>query len=113
MDGSDYMDLNPEHRAFAEEERRRERERAKKRPVSSPAEEFGELQRLVDSLYEDAETVERVDLVVAAETDDLDEDLLEIVRLLPAGRYKREVLADQLNSIITAHGWALVYGTIE
>ena len=107
------MQLNPAHRAQARAEAKREAERAKKRPVSSPADEFGELQRLIDSLYEHDELVDRVDVVVAAETDDLDEDLLEVVRLLPAGRYKRPVLADQLNSIITAHGWALVYGTIE
>ena len=48
-----------------------------------------------------------------AEVDDLPEDLIEVVELLPAGRYKRARLCDQLNSIITAHGWAYVYGTVE
>ena len=48
-----------------------------------------------------------------AEIDDLSDDLREVVNLLPAGRYKRGRLCDQLNSIITAHGWGFVYGTVE
>ena len=35
------------------------------------------------------------------------------VNLLPPGSYTRLRLCDQLNSIITAHGWAHVYGTVE
>ena len=38
---------------------------------------------------------------------------MEVVGLLPAGSYKRARLCDQLNSIITAHGWAFLYGTVE
>lgn len=83
------------------------------RPAGSPAEEYGELQHLVDALYEHDERVSRLDVIVRAETDDLGEDLLEIVYLLPAGTYKRGRLCDQLNSIVTAHGWGLVYGTVE
>ena len=54
-----------------------------------------------------------MDVLVRAEVDDLGDDLMEIVRLLPGGTYKRYRLCDQLNSIITAHGWAYLYGTVE
>ena len=77
------------------------------------AAEYGELQRLVDALYATAETVSSVDVVVRAEMDDLAPDLIEVVELLPAGNYKRGRLCDQLNSIITAHGWGYIYGTVE
>lgn len=77
------------------------------------AEEYGELQRLVDALYATEETVSSVDVVVRAEMDDLAPDLVEVVELLPAGNYKRGRLCDQLNSIITAHGWGYIYGTVE
>ncbi|HIU24418.1 hypothetical protein [Olsenella sp. Marseille-QA0557] len=77
------------------------------------AEEYGELQRLVDALYATEETVSSVDVVVRAEMDDLAPDLIEVVELLPAGNYKRGRLCDQLNSIITAHGWGYIYGTVE
>ncbi len=82
---------------------------------SRPAEEFGELQGLVDDLYADCPggAVARMDVLVRAEVNDLADDLLEIVELLPAGTYKRARLCDQLNSIITAHGWAYLYGTVE
>ena len=81
----------------------------------SPAGEYGELQRLVDALYavNPSKAVSRMDVLVRAEVDDLGEDLLEVVRLLPGGSYKRYRLCDQLNSIITAHGWAYLYGTVE
>ena len=91
------------------------RRRAASPSGSSPAEEYGDLQRLVDELYEHgpSQSVSRMDVIVRAEVDDLSEDLIEVVSLLPAGSYKRATLCDQLNSIITAHGWALVYGTVE
>ncbi len=82
---------------------------------SRPAPEYGELQKLVDELYAHgpSQAVSRMDVIVRAEVDDLPEDLVEVVELLPAGSYKRSRLCDQLNSIITAHGWAYVYGTVE
>ncbi len=82
---------------------------------SHPAEEYGELQQLVDDLYEvnPSQAVRRVDVLVRAEVNDLSPDLMEVVELLPAGSYKRYRLCDQLNSIITAHGWAYLYGTVE
>ncbi|MDO4805813.1 MAG: hypothetical protein Q4A07_01055 [Coriobacteriales bacterium] len=82
---------------------------------SHPADEFGELQHLVDDLYKvnPSQAVKRVDVLVRAEVNDLSDDLMEVVNLLPAGSYKRYRLCEQLNSIITAHGWAYLYGTVE
>ena len=77
------------------------------------AEGFGELQGLVDALYATHEVVDRLDLVMQAEVLDLDPDLLEIVNLLPPGRYERQRLCDQLNSALAAHGWGGIYGTVE
>lgn len=81
----------------------------------SPSDEYGELQRLVDALYavNPSRAVSRMDVIVRAEVDDLGEDLMEVVELLPGGSYRRRRLCDQLNSIITAHGWAYLYGTVE
>ena len=83
---------------------------------SSPAAAYGELQQTIDALFREvgpSGSVTRMDLLVRAEVDDLDDDLMEVCELLPAGSYKRGRLCDQLNSIITAHGWAYVYGTVE
>ena len=82
---------------------------------SQPSDEYGELQRLVDDLYKvnPSKAIPRVDVLVRAEVNDLSDDLLEVVNLLPAGVYKRYRLCDQLNSIVTAHGWAYLYGTVE
>lgn len=82
---------------------------------SRPATEYGELQQLVDYLYETAPTgrVSRMDVLVRAEVMDLSDDLMEVCLLLPAGTYRRARLCDQLNSIITAHGWGYLYGTVE
>ena len=83
---------------------------------SFPAPDFGELQDLVDALYREvgpSGSVSRMDVIMRAEIDDLSNDLREIIDLLPSGNYKRLRLCDQLNSIITAHGWGYVYGTVE
>lgn len=82
---------------------------------SRPSEDFGELQQLVDDLYAQrpAGLVSRMDVLVRAEVNDLPPDLMEVVELLPAGTYKRGRLCDQLNSIIGAHGWGYLYGTVE
>ena len=77
------------------------------------AEEFGDLQRLVDGLFYDRHAVDRLDLIVQAEILDLAPDLMEIVNLLPPGYYDRQSLCDQLNSALAAHGWGAVYGTVE
>ena len=81
-----------------------------------PSESFGALQAVVDDLFEDKPRtfeVRRLDVVVAAESGDLPDDLQEIVNLLPPGSYTRERLCDQLNSAIGGHAWGQVYGTVE
>lgn len=80
---------------------------------SFQAEEFGDLQRLVDGMFIGRETIDRLDLVVQAEILDLGDDLMEIVTLLPPGVYDRQRLCDQLNSALAAHGWGGTYGTVE
>lgn len=77
------------------------------------ADEQFELQHLVDRLFLQTDVVSKVDVVVQAKADDLGDDLLEVVSLLPGGTYKRARLCDQLNSIVTAHGWGLTVGTVE
>ncbi len=72
---------------------------------SFQAEEFGDLQRLVDGLFYDRRAIDRLDLIVQAEILDLAPDLMEIVNLLPPGYYDRQSLCDQLNSALAAHGW--------
>ena len=81
------------------------------------SEHFGALQKVVDSLYADAESskhvVSRLDAVLAAEAADLPAELLEVVELLPPGKYTRQRLCDQLNSSIGGDAWGQVYGTVE
>ena len=77
------------------------------------AEEFGDLQRLVDGLFIGRKAIDRLDIVVQAEILDLAPDLLEIVNLLPPGVYNRQRLCDQMNSALAAHGWGSTYGTVE
>lgn len=77
------------------------------------AEEFGDLQRLVDGLFTGRTSVDRLDLIVQAEIMDLAPDLLEIVNLVPPGTYDRQRLCDQINSALAAHGWGATYGTVE
>lgn len=57
--------------------------------------------------------VRRLDVILAAESADLPDDLREIVNLLPPGDYTRRRLCDQLNSAIVGHAWGQVYGTVE
>lgn len=82
---------------------------------SNPSDEYGELQKLVEDLYRvnPSQAIPRIDVLVRAEMNDLSDDLMEVINLLPAGTYKRYRLCDQLNSILTAHGWAYLYGTVE
>ena len=81
-----------------------------------PSPSFGALQAIVDELYEGKPrdfAVRRLDVVIAAETNDLPDDLVEIVNLLPPGSFTRQRLCDQLNSSIGGHAWGLVYGTVQ
>ena len=83
-------------------------------PINARSEHYGELQRFVDELFVGhARSVRRVDVLVQAEGDDLDDDLLEIVRLLPPGSYTRTQLATQINSTLAAHGWGRTYGIVS
>ena len=77
------------------------------------SEDYGVLQRVVSTLFEDEEFVRRLDVVILAESYDLPADLMEIVELLPPGTYSRRSLCDQLNSSIAGHAWGQVYGTVE
>lgn len=81
---------------------------------STPSEDYGELQKLVDELFQESPDghVKRVDLVVRAEINDFSDELMEVVNLLPSGSYSRSRMCDQLNSIITAHGWGYLLGTL-
>lgn len=78
------------------------------------APEYGALQELIDSLFTGAkdQTVRRLDVVVAAESNNLPDELREIVSLLPPGAYTRPRLCDQLNSSLGGHAWGQVFGTV-
>ncbi len=79
------------------------------------SESYGVLQRLVNEVFEDCGQgcVTKMDIVCRASIDDLDAASLEVVDLLPSGTYTRVRLCDQMNSIITAHGWGYTLGTVE
>jgi len=72
------------------------------------------LQRFLDNLFRDRKRVSRLDVIIRAETLDLDSELLPIIENLPSGStYTRQRLADQLNSAIVGHGWSRRFGTVE
>ena len=81
----------------------------------TPSSHFGALQTVVDELFDgkpDEYSVRRLDVVIAAESSDLPDELLELVNLLPPGTYSRKRLCTQLNSSIGGHAWGQVYGTV-
>ena len=82
-------------------------------PYIANSDEYGELQRFVDSLYYSEHYVDNVDVQVKAEMLDLSDDLMEVISMLPSGVYERARLADQFNSALAAHGWAQRFGTVE
>ncbi len=78
------------------------------------SEHYGQLQRVIDYVFVDGRKfVRRLDVVVAAESFDLPDDLNEIIALLPPSTFTRQRLCDQLNSAIGGHAWGQVYGTVE
>lgn len=81
------------------------------------SEDYGELQHLVDALFRPgvsrAATVSKLDVIMRAEAFDLCADLAEVIELLPSGSFTRVQLCDQMNSILSGHGWGGVYGTVE
>lgn len=82
-------------------------------PINVQSEDYGVLQDLVDTLFARKEHATRLELVTLAETHDVRDDVMEVCTLMPPGTYTRARLADQMNSIVTAHGWGLTYGTVE
>ncbi len=76
-------------------------------------EDYGVLQDLVNAVFRKGGRVSRMELVTQAEAHDVSADIMEVVELMPSGSYSRTELTDQMNSIITAHGWGLRYGTVE
>lgn len=76
-------------------------------------EDHGVLQDLVDAAFRNRETVTRLDLLTQAEAHDVSADVMEVVELMPPCTYTRPQLADQMNSIVTAHGWGMRLGTVE
>ncbi len=95
--------------------------RARTKAASAPkpgftvphGEEFGVLQELVDATFRRDGTASNMDLLMQAQTHDVGDDIMEVVELMPPGRYSRDQMCDQMNSIVTAHGWGLTYGTVE
>ena len=81
------------------------------------SEDYGELQRVVNAVFapgvSSRATATKLDVVARAEIFDLCEDLREVVEALPSRTYTRQCLCDQINSILIAHGWGSVYGTVE
>ncbi len=71
------------------------------------------LQRMIDTLFEESKQVSQMDVLLLAESYDLSDELQEVIELLPPGNYTRLRMCDQLNSIITAHGWGMTLGTLQ
>lgn len=77
------------------------------------SEHYGELQDLIDELFESRNTLTSMELLVNAEIRDLHPDLIVICQIVPPGTYSRQALCDQMNSAIAGHGWGSVYGTVD
>lgn len=71
------------------------------------------VQRLIETLYRDAVSVRRLDIILRAESWDLPDEVIGIFELLPPGSYLRHRLCDQLNSAIVGHGWGRTLGTFD
>jgi len=78
-----------------------------------PHPDFGLLQRVVDATFRSKHYASRLDAIIAAEALDVNEELMEIVELLPPGSYLRQSMCDQLNSALAGHGWGFKYGTVD
>lgn len=85
-------------------------------PINVASEDFGDLQRLVDLAFAGKgpyQQIGQLDFVILAESQDLSDDVLEVVALLPPGRFDRERLCTHVNSILAGHGWGNKLGTVE
>ena len=81
------------------------------------SEDYGELQNLVDMLFAPGvsryATVSRLDVVLKSQVFDFNDDLREVIELIPSGNFTRTQLCDQINSILSGHGWTSFYATVE
>lgn len=75
--------------------------------------DYGMLQEFVENLFEATDVYPRLDVILEAESYGLNEELLEIINLLPPGAYTRDRLCSQLNSSLSSHGWGYVYGAVH
>lgn len=75
--------------------------------------DYGVLQEFIESLYSNDDAQTRLDIVLQAEAYGLNDDLLEIITLLPPGTYTREKVCSQLNSSLSSHGWGYYYGAVH
>ncbi len=75
--------------------------------------DYGVLQEFIESLYSSDDAQARLDIVLQAEAYGLNDDLLEIITLLPPGTYTREKVCSQLNSSLSSHGWGYYYGAVH
>ncbi len=81
--------------------------------ASKKSADYGVLQEFVDMLYAAQDEYSRLEVLLEAEAFGLNEDLLEIINLLPPRRYGREKLCSQINSALSSHGWGYVYGAVH
>lgn len=79
------------------------------------SDDFGVLQEFVEGLFASDPDVEysRLEVIMEAEAFGLNEDLLEVVNLLPPIALTRDKLCSQLNSSLSSHGWGYVYGAVH
>lgn len=82
-------------------------------PTFTFGEDAGVLQDLLDATFRNRKHATARDLSRQADIMDIDGDVLEVVDLMPPGSYTKSRMADQLNSIVTAHGWEQRLGTVE
>lgn len=79
------------------------------------SEDFGVLQEFVNGLFASDPLLEysRLEIILEAEAFGLNEDLREVVNLLPPIIFTRDKLCSQLNSSLSSHGWGYLYGAVH
>lgn len=79
------------------------------------SDDFGVLQEFVEALFAPDPLFEytRLEIILEAEAFGLNEDLLEVINLLPPIVFTRDKLCSQLNSSLSSHGWGYVYGAVH
>ncbi len=76
-------------------------------------EELELLQTLINRAYKQEKYLERLSLVLSCESADIHPELMEIVKLLPPGRYARPRLIDELNSCLAARALSQRFGLLD